>query len=125
MPYNIKLKILKKETLNINNHGDWDSPVSKDLMDEWASAISEVLSEGSLHFIRNNCPPNAAKLPRLITFFDGSTQAFCAVLYAVWMVNVDGSRSTALLKVGCTRDEDFIKGKHMFILNMLMSHHSR
>ena len=88
-------------------------------MDEWASAISEALSKGSLHFIRNNRLPNAAKLPRLVAFFDGSTQAFCAVLYAVWMVNADGSRSTSPLKVGCTKDEDFIKGKHMFIWNIV------
>ena len=79
-PYSIKLKILMKETLNIDNLGNWDSPVSKDLMDEWASTVSEALSEESLQFIKTNCPPNGAKLPCLIAFFDGSTQAFCAVL---------------------------------------------
>ena len=93
MPYSIKLKILMKETLNVVNLVDWHGPVSKVLMDEWANAISEALSEGSLHFIRNNHPPNATKLPRLVAFFDRSTQAFCVVLYGVWMVNADGSRS--------------------------------
>ena len=33
LPYSIKLKILMKETLNVDNLGDWDGPVSKVLMD--------------------------------------------------------------------------------------------
>ena len=28
LPYSIKLKILMKETLNVDNPGDWDGPVS-------------------------------------------------------------------------------------------------
>ena len=33
-PYCIKLKILMKETLSIDNPGDWDNPVSPDLMND-------------------------------------------------------------------------------------------
>ena len=123
-PYSIKLKILMKETLNIDNPDDWDSPVLKVLIDEWASTVSEALSEGSLQFIRSNHPPNAAKLPCLVAFFDGSTQAFCTVVYAVLMVNTESSRSSSPLKVGCTKDEDFIEEVHES-LQKLESHHSR
>ena len=70
-------------------------------------------------FIRSNHPPNAAKLPLLVAFFDGSTQAFCAVVYAVWMVNADSSRGDAPLPMGCIKDKDFIKGKHKFISNII------
>ena len=52
--FSIKLKILIKETLNINNPRDWDSLVSKDLIEEWASIVSEALSAESLQFIRSN-----------------------------------------------------------------------
>ena len=41
-PYSIKLKILMKDTLSMDNPGDWDSPVSTKLVKEW----SEVLKEG-------------------------------------------------------------------------------
>ena len=82
--FSIQLKILMEETLNTNNPKDWDSLVSKDLIEEWASIVSEALSVESLQFIRSNHLPNAAKLPCLVAFFDGSTQAFCAILYVLW-----------------------------------------
>ena len=48
-PFSIKLKILMKDTLNVDNPGNWDSPVSTALMDKWASAVSEAFLEGSLN----------------------------------------------------------------------------
>merc|ERR1712239_33546 len=47
-PFTIKLKILMKETLSLNNTGDWDSPVSNSLVKEWASAIKEGITQDSL-----------------------------------------------------------------------------
>merc|ERR1712240_581421 len=41
-PFTIKLKILMKETLSLDNPGDWDSPVSTSLVKEWASALKIV-----------------------------------------------------------------------------------
>ena len=60
-----------------------------------------------------------SSMPRLVAFFDGPTQVFCAVLYAVWMVYADGSRSSSPFKVGITKDKDFIPGKHMFVSNIV------
>ena len=53
-PFTIKLKILMKETLSLDNPGDWDSPVSTSLIKEWASAIKEGITQDSLYFPRSS-----------------------------------------------------------------------
>ena len=49
-PYTIKLKLLMKDTLTVDNPGDWDSPVSSKLIKEWASAVKEGILQDSLWF---------------------------------------------------------------------------
>merc|ERR1712030_80592 len=49
-PYTIKLKLLMKDTLSVENPGDWDSPVSDKLMKEWSMAVKEGISQDSLWF---------------------------------------------------------------------------
>ena len=72
-PFTIGLKILIKETLDVNNPSDWNSPVSSHLIDEWGEAISEGITVDMLQFLQSCRPPNAAKLPRLVSFFNGSS----------------------------------------------------
>ena len=43
-PYTIKLKLLMKDTLSVDNPGDWDSPVSTRLIKEWSPTIKEGIS---------------------------------------------------------------------------------
>ena len=42
-PFTIKLKILVKESLSLNNLGDWDPPVSTSLNKEWAATLKEAI----------------------------------------------------------------------------------
>ena len=97
-----------KETLDVENPGDWDSPVSSHLMEEWGNTMSEAISQEDLQFIRGCRPANAVKQPRIVSFFDGSSLAFAAVLYIVWMVYKDGSRGKDTLPIGDSEDQDFL-----------------
>ena len=37
----MKLKLLMKDTLSVENPGDWDRPVSTNLIKEWSFALKE------------------------------------------------------------------------------------
>ena len=67
-PFTIKLKILMKETLSLDNPGDWDSPVSTSLVKEWAATLKEAITQDSLYFPRSTSSPRAVKKPRLVGF---------------------------------------------------------
>ena len=60
-PFTIKLKILMKETLSLDNQGDWDSPVSTTLIKEWATTLKEAISQESLYFPRSTLSSRAVK----------------------------------------------------------------
>ena len=68
-----------KDTLSVDNPGDWDSPVSSKLIKEWASAVKEGILQDSLWFPHATLCTCAVKKPRLVGFWDGSSQAFSAV----------------------------------------------
>ena len=76
-----------KDTLTVDNPGDWDSPVSSKLIKEWASAVKEGILQDSLWFPHATSCTRAVKKPRLVGFWDSSSQAFSAVIYAVTMVS--------------------------------------
>ena len=38
-PYTIKLKLLMKDTLSVDNPRNWDTPVSRKLIKEWSLAV--------------------------------------------------------------------------------------
>ena len=76
-----------KETLSVDNPGDWDTPVSRKLIKEWSLAVKEGIQQEALWFPRSTTSPRAIKKPRLVGFWDGSSQAFSAVIYAVTMVS--------------------------------------
>ena len=50
-------------------------------------AVKEGISQDSLWSYRSTTSPRAVKKPRLVGFWDGSSQAFSAVIYAVTMVS--------------------------------------
>ena len=67
-PYTIKLKLLMKDTLSVENPGDWDSPVSSKLIKEWSSAVKEGISQDSLWFPHSTTSPRAVKKSRCVGF---------------------------------------------------------
>ena len=48
--FTIKLKILMKQTVSIDNLGDCDSSVLDCLNKEWSSVLKEAISQNSLYF---------------------------------------------------------------------------
>ena len=96
--YTIKLKLLMKETLNVTEAVD--SQVSAHLIDDWCAAVLEGITAESLEFKHLRTSGSPVKLPRLVAFFDGSSQAYSVNVYIVWMCWKDPSNYTETLAVG-------------------------
>ena len=103
----IKLKILMKNTLSLDNPGDWDSPVSTKLLKEWASIMEEGISQKDLWFVCSCSAQKAVKRPRLVGFWDGSTQALAGALYVVTMLSKFHFNNEENLPDGDEADWDF------------------
>ena len=108
-----------KDTLTVDNPGDWDSPVSSKLIKEWASAVKEGILQDSLWFPRATLCTRAVKKPRLVGFWDGSSQAFSAVIYAVTMVSKTEENDQDVLPNGDVDDKDFDPDLHEFESHIL------
>ena len=118
-PFTIKLKILMKETLSLDNPGDWDSPVSTSLVKEWASALKEAITQDSLYFPRSTSSSRAVKKPRLVRFWDGSSQAFSAAVYVVSMISKHHENGEENLPEGDLEDKDYDPEEHEFISQLV------
>ena len=113
-PVTIKLKLLMRDSLSVNDPTDWDSPVSSHLIEEWGDTIQDCLSAQQVYFKRSTHPGHAVKLPKIVSFFDGSEQAFSAATYIVWLTFKDEERRVMSLGVGDINDEDFDPSIHEF-----------
>ena len=90
-PFPIKLKFLTKPTLSVNNPGDWESVFP------------------TINYEHQSC-----KKPRLVGFWDRSSQAFSAAIYAVTMVSK--SEEYNLEDLG---DRDYDPKEHDFISHLV------
>ena len=88
-PYTIKLKLLMKSTIAQQDVSDWDSPVPDKIIKEWVDVIKEGILMDSLLFPRSTVNRRAIKKPKLVGFWDGSSQAFAGAVYVVSMVSKD------------------------------------
>ena len=95
-----------KDTLSVDNPRDWDSPVLTKLIKEWASAVKEGILQDSLYFPCAASCTCTIKRPRLVGFWDGSSQAFSAVIYAVTMVSKTEENDQDILPNGDLDDKD-------------------
>merc|ERR1712240_349976 len=111
-PFTSRLKILMKKTLSLDNPGDWDSPVSTSLVKEWASALKEGITQDSLYFLRSMSSRRAVKKPRLVGFWDGSSQAFSAAVYVISMVSRHKENNKESLPEGDLEDKDYNPEEH-------------
>merc|ERR1712239_61014 len=118
-PFTIKLKILIKETLSLDNPGDWNSPVSTSLVKDWASALKEAITQDNLYFPRSTSSSRAVKKPKLVGFWDGSSQAFSAAVYSVSMVSKYKENNEESLPEGDLEDEDYNPEEHVFISQLV------
>ena len=113
-PYTIKLNLLMKDTLAVDNPGDWDTPVSTQLVKEWSHALKEGIYQDCLSFPRSTLSIKAVKKPRLVGFWDGSSQAFSAAIYSVTMVSKFKENNQEHLPDGDINGQDFNLQLHKF-----------
>ena len=103
----------------MENPGDWDSPVSTKLIKEWSTAVKEGISQDSLWFPCSNRSLRAVKKPRLLGFWDGSSQAFSATIYAVTMVSKFKETNLDVLPDRDIHDKDIDPDKHEFVSHII------
>ena len=75
-----------------DNKTDWDKEVSNNMSSKWYDIIRECLQHGNLFFKQSTRPPNAIGKPKIVTFWDGSFAATCAVVYVIWQVSTDAEK---------------------------------
>ena len=94
-PFTIKGKILVRDLWALKV--DWDTQLSQFEHTRWTQFFTEMLSLPSLRFQRSVKPNDAAdKPPILVTFSDGSKEAFGCCCYARWEL-IDGSFEARLI----------------------------
>ena len=54
--------------------------------EERIKLLTEAIEHGDLNFSRTTKPKEAVGSPTIVSFWDGSFLALCAVVYVVWMV---------------------------------------
>ena len=113
-----------KDTLSVDNPGDWDTPVSSKLIKEWSAAIKEGITQDSLWFPCSTTSSKAVKMPRLVSFWDGSSQAFSAVIYSVTMVSKTKDNDQDTLPDGDLDDKYFDPNLHEFESHILAKLHN-
>ena len=82
-------------------------------------AIKEGINQDSLWFPRSTTSSKAVKKPRLVGFWDGSSQAFSAVIYSVTMVSKTKDNDQDTLPDGDLDDRDFDPKLHEFESHIL------
>ena len=82
-------------------------------------AVKEGISQDSLWFPRSTTSSQAVKKPRLVGFWDGSSQAFSAMIYAVTMVSKTEENNLNVLPDGDIDDKDFDPDIHEFESHIL------
>ena len=108
-PYTIKLKLLMKSTIAEQEASDWDLPVPSKVIKDWVSVIKEGIQEDCLYFPRSTVNQKTVKKPKLVGFWDGSSQAFSGAVYVVSMVSKEEDFHAEELRDGDLLDHDFTK----------------
>lgn len=63
----------------------WDTPLPQELQKEWQQIITDLVRVGEIPFPRSIRPRESRGRCTLVIFFDGSSKASAAVVYAIWM----------------------------------------
>ena len=87
-PFKIKGSILFRKTwqCTLDKNGkfaDWDAPISQNIAAQWLLYFKESTNVSNITFTRSLKVPGCRK-PYLVTFSDGSDDAYGAVVYIRW-----------------------------------------
>ena len=95
-PFTVKGKILMRRLWSQELKLEWDDLLPKEQRNEWVEFFRELFHMENVTFPRCLKPENAIGNPTLITFSDGSVDAFGSCAYARWALT-DGSFSSRLI----------------------------
>ena len=96
-PIAIRLRIAFRDLFKLNQGLDWDAPLAAGRQQNcWLNIFKMLVEAPAITFMRCYKPSNAVGRSHLICFFDGSDDAFAAVIYIRWKLE-DGSIITNFL----------------------------
>ena len=116
VPYTMKLKILMKEL--VDHEKKWDEPLPEPFQRKWRNLVCLMVQTEPIHFPRSINLEAAVGRPEIIAFFDGSDQAFGAVVYIRWrtanpeqfLTNLVTSKGRVTPKGGTTTPRSELSG---------------
>ena len=106
-------------TIEQQDVSDWDSPVLDIIIKDWVELIKEGIMMNSLFFPRSTVSRRAIKKPRMLGFWDGSSQAFAGAVYVVSMVAKDEDYYEEDLQDRDLLDYNFNEEVHKFEVHLL------
>ena len=87
-PVTIGMRVKMKELYRLNI--DWDTPLDGCIRSWWLDRFRLLVIAGGIQFHRSTKPEGAIGKCILVGYFDGSDQAYAAVIYSRWDM-ADGS----------------------------------
>ena len=85
-PLNIKMKTGMRDSFIKEDGLDWDTVLPDKLRDMWVNYMEELVDAGQLEFRRCVRPEGEILEFILVAYFDGSDQAYAAVIYCRWLM---------------------------------------
>ena len=95
-PFTVRLKAAFRDLFGIEPRLEWDDELPPEHTEVWLPLLHMMAATKEVAFPRATRSPNAIGQCTLICFFDGSDDAYGAVLYARWELT-DGSVSVILV----------------------------
>ena len=84
-PMTIRMKVAMKMMFAQEYALTWDTQLPQELQKEWRQIIIDLVRVGEIPFPRSIRPRELKGRCSLVVFFDGSSKASRAVVYAIWM----------------------------------------
>ena len=94
-PFTIQLKLALKDIWEHEMEAGWDGELSLEMCDWWLKMARQALEAGELKFPRCARPVDALGRPEVVTFWDGSAQAYAATVFLRY--EIMGGYETRLL----------------------------
>ena len=89
-PITIQLKVAYRNLFRLEDELGWDDEIPSSEHLKWRELLTLVNEVGCVEFPRATKPGNAVGKPTMIGYFDGSDDAYAAVIYYRWLLR-DGS----------------------------------
>ena len=87
-PFLLRFKLLMKELyMDKELKLGWDDLLPGGIKSQWVNLIAEAVQADAICFPRTTRPADAIGNPVVVSFGDGSFQAFCATVYIRWEVS--------------------------------------